>query len=910
MTKKLLKLTYRIILIGIIFAGLHSNINFTENKIAHAQEQNYSEQSPVQIKAYKVVCDNEQDLPNWGEGGNNRPSAIDGTTASEYVNDSKGNCRLDENWSFQWGFGDDEKNEKEGVNKLPGAHLGKADGTLSDCYFQCGDNTKTGPNYEEWKDFDSATLNSGNTPASVNVNADFEIPGIWVRENLKPNYLAFTYPPAGSFEDNVTAELYCHNDIRNYDNYDFIYNPKPGNTYYCVAFNVLTGEGIDLAINKDDGVTKVQIGDKTTYVLTITNLGDRTATGVTVTDIVPEGIDVVEVSNGGNYDQGQGKITWELGELEAGESVDLMATIKVRGDYEIEEFPEIENVARVKDDGKNGTDLNPENNEDNDIDEITDIDSPILKLTKTNNSGGQKLQTGDTVVFTLRVEAFEDLEDVVVVDLPAEGFDYIGNSWSANSNSNGDLKANNALAEPTYSSPGSWTIGSMEKGEVLQLSYRTAINNNIDEGLYKDMAWARGYYENGIVLANETIAELETFVGTEVEVIEENAAPKADVDIDVEEIIEIQEVLGTTNNRLPNTGIGSIWMILILASFVTGFVLIGYVVVDYIKARHVIAIAFLAILTTFTPKAFAANDFEIRIEEPETSTNQEFEIGFVALDINGNSMTMKCLVKKPDTGTFSQFGNNIDLAAGGDSANCSVTKSVLSADGEYVFKVEGNNGNKTISSTEVKVKYDNEGPQRPKWIEKDQKSECKYEITFKTADDNGNTDYVEVYREDRTEFDAKASTRVKTINIGSNEEYTFIDEVSGDACKETQYYAVRAFDAAGNPSKVRAEGDIEEIQIKTIEVENQNNNTLGAIEVLQIEENLNQRNGTTNGLGDLGLEIDGISNGSILGDKSEEDSDISKVLNRSQNDESSFPWLLLAPIVFVGIYMLLRRNND
>jgi len=52
---------------------------------------------------------------------------------------------------------------------------------------------------------------------------------------MNDGYLAFAGVDS---EDNVSAEMYCYTDVLNYDNYDFIENPKVNETYYCIAFNV------------------------------------------------------------------------------------------------------------------------------------------------------------------------------------------------------------------------------------------------------------------------------------------------------------------------------------------------------------------------------------------------------------------------------------------------------------------------------------------------------------------------------------------------------------------------------------------------------------------------------------------------------------------------------------------------
>ncbi len=194
------------------------------------------------IKAYKVVCLSEADLPNWGDNGVQvgEPAVITSTTAQAFVTGSQGNCKLQGDWSFQYGFA--EKDNTSGVHKLKGDHIGTADGTstLGMCGPTfCGNNTFTGTGYADWKTFDTSTSSGGAVAAEVSILNLEGAPGIWVRENLKDGYVPFTYPPDGAPGSNISAEIYCHDDIQNFDNYDEIVLPTPGTTYYCVAFNAL-----------------------------------------------------------------------------------------------------------------------------------------------------------------------------------------------------------------------------------------------------------------------------------------------------------------------------------------------------------------------------------------------------------------------------------------------------------------------------------------------------------------------------------------------------------------------------------------------------------------------------------------------------------------------------------------------
>ncbi|MDO8340317.1 MAG: myxococcus cysteine-rich repeat containing protein, partial [Candidatus Burarchaeum sp.] len=54
----------------------------------------------VTIIAHKIVCDNEEDLPNWGAGPD---VTITSETAADWVEEHEG-CSLVEGWKFQWGI--------------------------------------------------------------------------------------------------------------------------------------------------------------------------------------------------------------------------------------------------------------------------------------------------------------------------------------------------------------------------------------------------------------------------------------------------------------------------------------------------------------------------------------------------------------------------------------------------------------------------------------------------------------------------------------------------------------------------------------------------------------------------------------------------------------------------------------
>lgn len=74
----------------------------------------------------------------------------------------------------------------------------------------------------------------------------------------------------------------------------------------------------DLAITKSDGPDPVSVGATLTYTIQVQNLGPATATGVTVTDVLPKGVDFVSATTTvGTCAHKGSKVTCNLGSLNA-----------------------------------------------------------------------------------------------------------------------------------------------------------------------------------------------------------------------------------------------------------------------------------------------------------------------------------------------------------------------------------------------------------------------------------------------------------------------------------------------------------------------------------------------------------------------------------------------------------------
>lgn len=542
-------------------------------------------------------------------------------------------------------------------------------------------------------------------------------------------------------------------------------------------------------------------------------------------------------------------------------------------------------------------------------------------VAKTNFSWPTILTPGDTGTYQITVNSgSQPTLNARVTDLPPEGVTYIPGSWSASSDKRGNLKSAGITTEPTYASPGVWNLGNMEADETVTLTYIGEVNSDTTDGIYPDLALATGYTENEeFIFAQSTDSGFEidggiideTAVGTQIRVKVEPESDEPEVEVEEEEVVQEQEVLGAAAQRLPATGANHFIIVLALILAFSGFITILINKKSLLKITTKLVIFSLAITLLAPKKALAApDDLVFRISEPETPTNGEFQIDYVALETANREIKVECSIKKPGETTFSAFQTD-NLSAGGDSGTCRVGETLLTKQGTHFLKVTASTTQETKEET-TSVYLDLENPGKPQWIEKDKKSDCEYEVEFKTSKD-GKTSYVEVYRSDDKKFTIAPSTKIRTIDIGPDETYEFTHKLYGSDCGNS-YYAVRAFNEAGNFSNVRVE-EIEDIIIKEITTETEE----GEVEALIIttETGLVPEEGETPAEVELeegeeaAPEEEG-EEGEVEGEETEEEG-ISEEEGEVLGEQiRKFPWFLLLPAaLIIGFIFLIskKRNN-
>ena len=204
--------------------------------------------------------------------------------------------------------------------------------------------------------------------------------------------------------------------------------------------------------------------------------------------------------------------------------------------------------------------------------------TPVIKISKTNNKIGIDQSPGDNVTYTLTINVSQsNANNVTVTDLLPQGFKYRAGSWTASSDTRGDLRTLGVTTEPTYASPGTWQLGDMTPGETVTLTLIADIDGSQHPGLYKDVAWAQGTSlasVNVLALAQPTGFVDTNFVGTDVNVVKDQ---QSGISIAINK--KVGEVLGAST-ELPATGANNIWVMLASIMLTLGLSLTaaGYII--------------------------------------------------------------------------------------------------------------------------------------------------------------------------------------------------------------------------------------------------------------------------------------------------------------------------------------------
>jgi uncharacterized repeat protein (TIGR01451 family) len=218
----------------------------------------------------------------------------------------------------------------------------------------------------------------------------------------------------------------------------------------------------DLSLAKAVNNPLPKIGENITYTLTLTNSGPNTATNVTVSDTLPDGLDFVSVGDGGSYDATTRTITWNVSSLPAtsGSNVvtlDIVATVN--------SADSIANSASVTAADQTDPDSTPGNTDttEDDAASVT-IDGEVADLSLNKTVNNSNPQVGDNITYTLTLSnnGPDDATNVEVTEQLPSGLTYVSDDASGDYNS----------------STGIWTVASLANGSQATLNIVATVTSS------------------------------------------------------------------------------------------------------------------------------------------------------------------------------------------------------------------------------------------------------------------------------------------------------------------------------------------------------------------------------------------------------------------------------------------------
>lgn len=224
-------------------------------------------------------------------------------------------------------------------------------------------------------------------------------------------------------------------------------------------------------------------GETIGWTIEVSNQGNQDGTGVVVVDTLPDSpyVSGYVASDGGIVDEAAGTVTWNIGDLAAGESVTLTLTGVVASEGVPARVPTATNTVEVSDDGANGPDPTPENNIDSEDFDITEVDLAITK-----DDGDITTTPGGSVTYTLNYanNGSAPADDVEIIEtLPDYAtFDEANSTAGWVDNGDGTFTLN---------------IGTLDPGETGSVTFSVIVDDTLPAGVEEILNTTSIGYDDG-----------------------------------------------------------------------------------------------------------------------------------------------------------------------------------------------------------------------------------------------------------------------------------------------------------------------------------------------------------------------------------------------------------------------------
>lgn len=240
----------------------------------------------------------------------------------------------------------------------------------------------------------------------------------------------------------------------------------------------------DLSITKTDLPDPVTAGEQLAYTLVVTNNGPSPASGVVITDDLPEGVVFVDATaTQGTASHAGGTVTATIGELAVGDSATVTINVTVNSST-------VGGLVNDADVSADTLDPNPENNS---AEEPTAVQTEVdLSIVKTDSP--DPVVAGEQLVYTLLVTNAgpSDASGVQLVDTLPDGVTYVSSTTTQGtvSQEGGNVTAElGALARGDSATVVvTVTVDASARGELLNEAVVSADQDELDPDNNTDSA--------------------------------------------------------------------------------------------------------------------------------------------------------------------------------------------------------------------------------------------------------------------------------------------------------------------------------------------------------------------------------------------------------------------------------------
>jgi uncharacterized repeat protein (TIGR01451 family) len=208
---------------------------------------------------------------------------------------------------------------------------------------------------------------------------------------------------------------------------------------------------VDLSLTKSSSPAQVSQLDSATFTIVVRNDGPSDATGVAVTDQLPDGVTFTSAdASQGDYDAETG--VWTIGDLPVDATATLDITVEVTG------AGPITNVAEITATDQDDRDSTPGNGDPGEDDQDATVltSDPVIDLSVTKAVDAGSANVGDEVTYTVTVsnDGPSDATGVVVGDELPAGVAHVSH------------EASTGTWDPAT---GTWAVGDLAVGDTATL---------------------------------------------------------------------------------------------------------------------------------------------------------------------------------------------------------------------------------------------------------------------------------------------------------------------------------------------------------------------------------------------------------------------------------------------------------